>query len=120
MDLKEIKYQNLLRIADRYKLKDAKLAAILGSTKQHANNLLKGKTSIGSQTIQKISDKLEFDKSEFFRNPVDAIPPQSPTPLLPDLVRTQAASIAEMQSSINRLHEKNRLLRWFFIAQNPT
>jgi transcriptional regulator with XRE-family HTH domain len=79
MQLKEIKYRNLLRLCRENKCEEpSKLAVLLGSKIQHAQQLLKGRSSIGNKTIAKLCNAWKISPEEFIR--IDSESPEKTQP----------------------------------------
>lgn len=68
MNINEIKHRNLLRLCRKYKCEEpTRLAVILGASKQHASQLLKGKSTLGNLTIGKLCKTWKISADEFIK-----------------------------------------------------
>lgn len=94
-DINKVKIQNLRRIMELHGLTVGKLAEKIGVQQPHISSCLHGTRSIGDKTIQKISDALGIDKSEFFK--IETVLPESDGSTIrriPVLTWDQAAHVA--------------------------
>jgi transcriptional regulator with XRE-family HTH domain len=104
MQLKEIKYRNLLRLCRENNCEEpSRLAVLLGSKIQHAQQLLKGRSSIGNSTINKLCSAWKISPEEFIR--VDQPEKKQPTPTsqeIPWSLQTIIDSIRDDIKAINK------------------
>lgn len=68
MTIDELKLLNLKRLCREHHASEPSiLKDVLGRTKQHASQLLRGKSSIGKETIDKLCKAWDIDELEFVR-----------------------------------------------------
>lgn len=68
MKIEELKHKNLIRLCKKFGADEpTKLALILKSKKQHASQLLLGKSSTGPATIKKLCKAWGIDEFEFIQ-----------------------------------------------------
>jgi len=66
MKIEEIKYSNFIRLCEKYGANEPKeLMRILNASKQHASQLLSGKSSLGPGTIEKLCAAWNIEEDEF-------------------------------------------------------
>jgi len=75
MKIEELKLKNLKRLCRKFKAEETtKLASVLGATKQHASQILSGKSAIGSATIEKLCKAWGIQEEEFILMDAPDIP----------------------------------------------
>jgi transcriptional regulator with XRE-family HTH domain len=107
MDIKDIKRQNLIRLATKFRAEEpSKLARVLKVSTQHASQLLLGKSNVGKATISKLCKAWNVTEEDFIVIADSIIVPDLTIPGAHSSPETESKEIALLKEIIMQLSKR--------------